>query len=425
MKRPPMNADPRPRTFPEARIVDYLLVSGWATAARGSDREQARAEARAALERWIAAGLPVAGAADGARHFDPAEVLNFGKWAGMQRADPFYEERFVAQSRDLVRAFHSASAAPGVPPSPSDLPPRRFEVTLEREFDLRRAPSGARTLLRMPLPIEDDMCRDLDVQCSAPPGCAVEFTRAPGRVDARFAAPSAATLALTVRASFIAHPGVADPRPQPLSLADRDLYTRPVEGLVRVSPAVRTLAERLARNATDPWAAVRSFWNFILDELACGVVDYSQLDPAGPLDYVLASGWFDCQTGSALLVALCRSRGIPARIVSGYLLYADSPSVHWWVEVALPDRGWIPLDTLASDLSARGRDTAWRDYFAGAVDYRMKCECLPRVFGGSPGFRLPDAWRMLWRADGEATEIGLYACDHGELVYRDRIVVRT
>ena len=420
-----MDTGAHARTFAESRIVDYLLVCGWAAETRHGDRDQARQEARSALERWIASGLPVARGADGARCFDPAEVLNFGKRAGMRGDDPFYERRFVAQTRDLVRAFHTSPVAAGVPPPPTALPPRRFDVTLEREFALARAPVGARTLLRLPVPLEDDMCRDLAIECSAPPGVDVEFTRAPGRVDARLATPSAATLALMVRASFTARPGVPDPRQQPLSSADRDLYTRPGEGLVRVSAAVRALAARLAGNAADPWSAVRSFWNFILDELACGVVDYAQVNAERPTDHVLDTGWFDCQMGSALLVALCRSQGIPARIVSGYLLYGDSPSVHWWVEVALPERGWIPVDLLASDLSARGCDGAWRDYFLGAVDYRMKCECLPRVFSRSPGFRLPEWWRMLWRITGDVTDIGMYACGTGELVYRDRIVVRT
>ncbi len=136
---------------------------------------------------------------------------------------------------------------------------------------------------------------------------------------------------------------------------------------------------------------------------------------------MLESGWFDCQLGSALLVALCRASGIPARVVGGYLVYAASPSHHWWAEAWLPDRGWVPLDTICADLSFRGRDAAWRDYFLGEVDYRMTTECLPRLFSRSPGLRLPVAWRTLARADGDVIEIGFHAADTGELVYRDRI----
>ncbi|NDP42514.1 MAG: transglutaminase domain-containing protein [Aromatoleum sp.] len=279
-------------------------------------------------------------------------------------------------------------------------------------------------LLRLPLPLEDDALRDLDIECMAPPGIDIEFTIAPGRLDARFAKPSSATITIGARTAFTACARAPDPSPEPLSRADFELYTRPSEGLVRISPRIRALAARLAGDERNAWAALQRYWNFLLDDLTCGVVDYGTLDAARPLDQVLEAGWFDCQLGSALLVALCRTGGIPARIVSGYLLYTASPSYHWWAEVWLADRGWIPLDTICSDLSARGRDAPWRDYFMGQLDYRMKTECLPRLFSRSPGLRLPAAWRMLARADGEATEIGLYDCKTGAPIYRDRIVVR-
>jgi hypothetical protein len=162
----------------------------------------------------------------------------------------------------------------------------------------------------------------------------------------------------------------------------------------------------------------------MLDRLTCGVVHYDQLDVMPATDWVLETGWFDCQLGSALLVALCRAKGIPARIVSGYLLYAPSPSPHFWAEVWVEGRGWVPLDTLCSDLSARGRDRPWRDYFAGQLDYRMKTQCFPRLFNSSPTFRLPPAWHLLVRPEGEGAEIGFFANDSGSLVYRDRISVR-
>jgi hypothetical protein len=424
MPRPPLRIDARRRTFPEARIVDCVLVHGWATAMHHGDRDAARREAEAALARWLDAGLPFERAADGTRLLDPAEALNFGKWSGMHGDDPFYEERFVAQARALVRAFHPSAAPDGVPPAPAQLAPVRVAIALEREFALARAPAGARTLLRLPLPIEDAMCRELAVECSAPPDVEVDWRRAPGCIDARFAAPSAPTLALSLRMSYTARPGAATPFPDDLPAAERALYTRPADGLVRVTPAVAMLAARLAGNDRDPASIVRRFWRFLADELACGVIDYAEVDANRPCDHAIETGWFDCRLGSALLVALCRSRDIPARVVGGYLLYPDSPSVHWWVEVALPERGWLPIDTIGADLSARGRDPAWRDHFFGAVDYRLKSECLPRIFNTSPGFRFPEAWRMLWRADDEATEIGMYACDTGALAYRDRLLVR-
>ncbi len=63
-----------------------------------------------------------------------------------------------------------------------------------------------------------------------------------------------------------------------------------------------------------------------------------------------------CQDFAHYLIALCRSVGVPARYVSGYLFapHGDSAAetnrdevivqTHAWVEVALPGLGWWPLD---------------------------------------------------------------------------------
>ncbi len=219
----------------------------------------------------------------------------------------------------------------------------------------------------------------------------------------------------------MAHPNAATPPTETLSAAELALYTRSNEAIVVVSPRIRALAARLAGPELKPGVAVQRFWNFILDEFTCGVVHYDELDSAYPTDWILDSGWFDCHLGSALLVALCRARGIAARMISGYLLYA-SPAYHYWAEIRLEDR-WAPFDLLASDLSMRGRDPAWRDYFAGALDYRMKTQCLPRTFNFTPSVRFPPAWHQLLRAEPHGTEIHTFDIETGKLVYRDRIFV--
>jgi transglutaminase-like putative cysteine protease len=63
-----------------------------------------------------------------------------------------------------------------------------------------------------------------------------------------------------------------------------------------------------------------------------------------------------CQDYAHLMVAMCRSVGIPARYVSGYLPTAFGPraetadasttevTTHAWIEVAIPGAGWWGLD---------------------------------------------------------------------------------
>jgi transglutaminase-like putative cysteine protease len=74
------------------------------------------------------------------------------------------------------------------------------------------------------------------------------------------------------------------------------------------------------------------------------------------VDEVLGRGEGVCQDYAHLAIAMCRSAGIPARYVSGYLFTDDdakgedvdsdqvSVQTHAWFEVAIPGSGWIALD---------------------------------------------------------------------------------
>jgi hypothetical protein len=415
----------RYRTVDEARILQLLLHFGWAYEVRAGDVAAALRAAAEALSRWVSLGLPYEQLPDGQRRFDPAEVMNFGKWVGIQGRDSCWEERFVTNARRLIFEFHSArDKMQSTPPPPTALlRPEGFSVTLRREFDLRDHQPGAKLRLRLPLPLEDEALRALSVTAISPPDFAVDFTVAPGRLDARLRVPPTQVVTLAARVSFTAYPTAPGRQTAQLSDAEFELYTRPREGLIGISPRIQTLAAKLADSAQGSWATVQRFWDFIHERLIWGIMHYDELDVHYPADQVLDAGWFDCQLGSALLAALCRARRIPARLVSGYLLYSVSATYHYWAEVWVEGRGWMPLDLFCADLSARGRNKLWRDYFLGNLDYRMKTQCLPRLFDSAAAIRFPARWYMLPRLDAEGTETGFFANDTGALIFRDRITV--
>lgn len=80
------------------------------------------------------------------------------------------------------------------------------------------------------------------------------------------------------------------------------------------------------------------------------------------VEQVMAEGRGVCQDFAHLAVALCRSQGIPARYVSGYLFTRDETTnrdpaddaegdddtvqvqTHAWFEAAVPGFGWLALD---------------------------------------------------------------------------------
>jgi transglutaminase-like putative cysteine protease len=213
---------------------------------------------------------------------------------------------------------------------------------------------------------------------------------------------------------------------EPWDLSDPDyrLYTQRFEGLIQVTEPVVRLADALAGRAGNAWDAVSAFWWFFFDRMSSGRVHHDELDPRDPLGSLVTRGWFDCYTGSALLAGLCRARGIPARVVNGFTLYALIPSNHYWMEVLLPPYGWVSLDLLSHDLSAGDREqTPWSRCFLGGLDYRMRCQCFPRQIVGPPGVRFPESWYVLPTVREQGLESAYYSLETGDLLYRDWVRV--
>lgn len=96
--------DATTRTVEEARIIEFLLLGGWAHELRRGGRQAAVEATRTALARWVGAGLPVAAEKGGARRYDPVEVLNFMKWAGLHAGDPFWAAHYLTTGRGFVLA---------------------------------------------------------------------------------------------------------------------------------------------------------------------------------------------------------------------------------------------------------------------------------------------------------------------------------
>ena len=70
-----------------------------------------------------------------------------------------------------------------------------------------------------------------------------------------------------------------------------------------------------------------------------------------PIDEAILAGRGVCQDFAHIMIAICRSWGVPARYVSGYLAASkddgdrsDPQATHAWVEVFMPSLRWIGLD---------------------------------------------------------------------------------
>ena len=138
------------------------------------------------------------------------------------------------------------------------------------------------------------------------------------------------------------------------------------------TPALKAFVEKLGLNELrrlDPLTALLR-----LNEAVYKAFDYvpGSTEADSPIDLALSSGKGVCQDFSHIMLAICRSWGLPARYVSGYLYNdrsegdrSDPDATHAWIEVFLPSLRWVGFDPTNNMLAgerhvsvAMGRDYA-------------------------------------------------------------------
>lgn len=112
--------------------------------------------------------------------------------------------------------------------------------------------------------------------------------------------------------------------------------------------AVTTLVEQYARQiaAEAKWQTVPFLSHLATTIRTNFVYEVRDEGPATSAELTLISRKGSCRDYSVLYIAACRSLGIAARFVSGYL-YGDpmqEHELHAWVEVYLPGAGWRGFD---------------------------------------------------------------------------------
>jgi len=109
--------------------------------------------------------------------------------------------------------------------------------------------------------------------------------------------------------------------------------------------AIQSAAKAIATGATEV-ETVRNIYNYVIEKLEYSVLGREDAGAAAALQ----KGKGDCTEYSDLFAALCRARGIAARVVTGFTERFDKVSPkHHWVEVYLKRYGWVPFDASWGD----------------------------------------------------------------------------
>lgn len=98
----------------------------------------------------------------------------------------------------------------------------------------------------------------------------------------------------------------------------------------------------------NPFWIARKIFNYLIDNMYYEMVGGWNTAPT-----VLERGNGSCSEYAFVYIAICRAAGLPARYVGSVVVRGDDASMddvfHRWVEVYLPNYGWIPVDPSRGD----------------------------------------------------------------------------
>jgi hypothetical protein len=295
---------------------------------------------------------------------------------------------------------------------------------MRREWHAYTATAGRPVVLRLPLPLRQTQIGAATVRLLEPANVPVSIRELPGRVELRMDAvhaqgPIVAELEVELQGGEERDALAAAAPMGSAALPEDEIWLRDREGLIVMSPAVRALADTLAQGCADAREFTSAAWHWLMSQLRFGDVHRSDLDANDPLGGLLASRRADCMLGSSLLAAVCRARGIPARLLTGYLLHPANLGPHSWAEVRLAPGVWVPFD-FGSWCYCAGdpADPTWGAFYRGRVDARLIAEIAPRDFTGWGSAPPPQRWYRLEQLQGDAIGHTLHTAD-GALFRRD------
>jgi transglutaminase-like putative cysteine protease len=108
------------------------------------------------------------------------------------------------------------------------------------------------------------------------------------------------------------------------------------------------IKKAINKKEDNPYWMARDLFNYLIDNMYYEMVGGWNTAPA-----VLERGNGSCSEYTFVYIALCRAVGIPARYVGSVVVRGDEASFddvfHRWVEIYLPNYGWIPVDPSGGD----------------------------------------------------------------------------
>lgn len=113
-------------------------------------------------------------------------------------------------------------------------------------------------------------------------------------------------------------------------------------------PVLKAAVKEAIGDESRPYWIARKAFNWVIDKL-----EYQMIGGWDVPATLVKRGTGSCSEYAFLYIAMVRSAGLPARYEAGTALRGDDSSVdeayHRWVEVYLPNYGWVPVDPSRGD----------------------------------------------------------------------------
>lgn len=131
-----------------------------------------------------------------------------------------------------------------------------------------------------------------------------------------------------------------------LSAEEKVRYTSPERNIESNDKAIKAVSDKYIVRATNTLDTVKNIFDFVVE-----TIKYSDLDVGKNKGAIgaISSKRGVCMEFADLMVALCRTKGIPARVVYGFdVPFVDMQRLsnygHVWVEAYIPEYGWVTFD---------------------------------------------------------------------------------
>jgi len=137
---------------------------------------------------------------------------------------------------------------------------------------------------------------------------------------------------------------------------DKSQYLQAEKHIEVNDPAVQKAAAKLSRGSREK--TVLAIHRFV-----GGKLKYQYNENIRGAKAALADGVGDCDEYTALFIALCRAKKIPARWLGGQTTsWVETPD-HSWAEVYFDDYGWVPFDPTINEYFSDNPMILKRIYF--------------------------------------------------------------